>query len=226
MGCMLIYCACSLSWRRVFSMRLVTLLLSSLLLSTTVALGQAKFQRCIIVTFESTYKESMHGKETYYWIISVDSLEKQKNISPLLIRSFSRNTLDSCCIGAPIAPFVMTTNSSFEFSTTHYKALDSLGVIVAKNRRLIQEQNTQWHSGQAHKLKVFATPVIGVFCSSKYDQKLDQATQYNGLVYIPLARFNSFNEFWNLPFAKRIEYDLSHTKFDIFRNLSRTAWSK
>lgn len=197
-----------------------------LALATFKAAGQARLQRVIIYTIESTYKKSQHGKDTYYWIIPVDSLNSRKGLSPLLGESFSASTLKSCCAGEPIAPSIVAVNTNYDFPASYYASLDSLAKIIAKDRKRIQKTNTQWQFGQAHNLKVFATPIIGIFCSAKNDQKFERIPDYNGRIYIPLRNFKSADAFWLSEKAKLVVFDFSTIHFDVLQNLSRKPWSK
>ena len=186
-----------------------------LLLVTFSALGQTKHSQYIVLTFEDTYKNSQHGTDTYYWIISADSLKKRNIISPLLLSGFSKNTLESCCKGEPFDPFVVTAVTSYDFAESFFVSTDSLRKLIFKNRIKIQAITKNWVSGQKEKIQVFASPISGNFCSSSSTDK------YNGRIYFPVSNFQYIDNFWKTVPIKLIERDFTKVEFAIFQNLSR-----
>lgn len=184
-----------------------------LLAATLSALAQNR--KYVILTFEDTYKISQHGTDTYYWIISADSLKQQNRISPLLLSGFSKNILESCCKGEPVDPFVVTTETSYDFAKSYFVSTDSLRKLIFKNRTKIQVITKNWASGQKEKIQVFATPISGNFCSSS------STGEYNGRIYVSVSNFRYIDNFWKTVPIKLIERDFTEVGFAIFQNLSR-----
>ena len=193
-----------------------------LLAATFNVSAQSRQGQYVVLTFEDTYKISQHGTDTYYWIISADSIKQQKNISPLLLRGVSKNTFDSCCKGEPVAPFVTTTATTYDFPTSHSISTDSLRKLIFKNRKRIQVVNKKWGSGQREKLQVFATPISGFFCSSKPSPQFLSIGEYNGSIYVPVSSFHYIEDFWNTVPIKLVERDFTGIDFSAFQNLSRS----
>ena len=200
------------------------LLLASFLLlaSTFNVFAQSRRGQYVVITFEDTYKISQHGTDTYYWIISADSIKQRKNVSPLLMSGFSRNTFDSCCKGEPIEPFIVTTATTYDLANSYHVSTDSLRKLIFKNRKRMQAVNKKWVSGQQEKLQVFATPISGVFCSSNYDRQSYSMSEYNGRIYIPVSSFHYIDNFWNTVPIKLIEKDYAELYFSAFQNISRS----
>ena len=177
--------------------------------------GQTNRGDYVVLTFEDTYKNSPHGTDTYYWIILADSLKQQNRISPLLLSGFSKGTLESCCKGEPVDPFVVTAETSYDFPESYFVSTDSLRKLIFKNRTKVQAITKNWVSGQKEKMQVFATPISGNFCSTSSKVK------YNGRIYFPVSSFQHIDNFWKTVSIKLIERDFTEVKFSIFQNLSR-----
>lgn len=194
-----------------------TIVVSILLLATKFStLAQPRKSQYVVLTFEDTYKITQHDIDTYYWIISADSLKQQHRISPLLLSGFSKNTLESCCKGETVDPFVITDETSYDFTESYFVSTDSLRKLIFKNRTKVQAITKSWLSGQKEKIQVFATPIFGNFCSSSSTGK------YNGRIYFPVSNFQRIDTFWETMPIKLIGRDFTEVKFAIFQNLSRS----
>lgn len=185
------------------------------------ALAQISRSQYVVFMFEDTYKNSPHGTDTYYWIIPADSLKKHKRIAPLLLSGFSKTTLESCCKGDTIDPYAVTATTSYDFSNNYFAGIDSLRQLIFKNRKRIQIISKKWESGQREKLKVFATPIQGIFCSSKYSIQSSKIGKDNGRIYFPVSGFNYITNFWIEVPINLIERDFAAINFSVFQNLSR-----
>jgi hypothetical protein len=196
--------------------------LASVLLLVTVfnVSAQSRQGQYVVLTFEDTYKISQHGTDTYYWIISADSIKQRKNISPLLMRGFSKTTFDSCCKGEPINPFIVTATTSYDFAKPYFISIDTLRKLIFRHRKRIQVVSKKWQSGQ-EKLQVFVTPISGFFCTANYARAFGIMADYNGQIYIPISSFHYIDNFWKTLPIKLIERDFTEIYFSEFQNLSR-----
>jgi hypothetical protein len=175
----------------------------------------------LVLMFEDMYKNSPHKTDTYYWIISADSLKQHKRVSPLLLSGFSKTTLESCCKGDIIDPYVVTATTSYSFAESYFASTDSLRQLIFRNRIRIQNVSKKWKSGQRETLQIFATPIQGTFCSSNYAIQPPGINEYSGRIYFPVSGFHYVNDFWiNVP-INLIEQDFAAINFSVFQNLSR-----
>lgn len=173
----------------------------------------------IIITFEKTVnKYSVDGTKNYFWIMPVDSFYDNQHflISPLFIDAISKNDLESCCKGKRIDPFIMTTASKYNFDTNHINQINQLKIILRSKRRKIQDIFKKWTGGYIEEIKIYATPVLGSFCSCSLREETKTEVGYNGLVFIPL---NSFSIIHNFEESKKFKYiifsDYSKIDFEI-----------
>lgn len=174
----------------------------------------------IILTIEDTYKVSQHGTQTYFWIIPVDSIKSYNmTISRLFLSDFTRSNLEDCCLGKPFDPFVYDQNLSIALDSDYRERLDNLKQLVLNRKKQIQKINKKWKSGQAETIVIFATPVVGEFCSSDFHPIGQHRTGYLGRVYLPKASFKYDDTFWSSPKADYVEkQDFSILDFDIISN--------
>lgn len=174
----------------------------------------------IIFTIEDTYKVSQHGTQTYFWIIPVDSIKSHNmTISRLFLSDFTRSNLEDCCLGKPFDPFVYDQDPSIALDSDYRERLDNLKQLVRQRKKKIQKIDKKWESGQAETVVIFATPVVGEFCSSDFHPIGQHRTGYRGRVYLPKASFRYDDTFWS---SSRADYvmkkDFSLLDFDIISN--------
>lgn len=174
----------------------------------------------VIVTIEDTYKTSQHSTQTYFWIVPVDSIKSYSSVmSRLFISDFTINNLEDCCSGKPIDPRVYDQNSNFALDSDYLSSLRNLRELVLKNKRKVQQIDKKWQSGQTEKVVVFATPILGQFCSSDFHQIGQHRTGYHGKVYVPKSSFKHFENFWSSSKADYIlKQDFSTLDFDVIPN--------
>jgi hypothetical protein len=181
---------------------------------------QQTLKKYIIITFEDKYESSGEGISSYYWIIPQDSiLSNNNNVSRLFLSHFSKNNLIDCCNGKDINPLLMPPGTNFEFDSNYDKILDELAQIIVKNRKKIQTTTKIWAYGQKEQITIFATPVLGKFCSSNFDKFGQVDYGYKGKVYLPYSSFSYLGEFWQSEKMKFVLHeDFADVKFKIIPN--------
>ena len=94
--------------RRLLSMRKISLLLPfTFLLYSLHARIQSVAWSFVVFTFEDAHKISQYGLKRSYWVVPMDSIRADAfSASVLLLRSFTRSDLDSCCHGRPHYAFL------------------------------------------------------------------------------------------------------------------------
>ena len=179
--------------------------------------SQATAGKYVIFTFKDKYKISQHATKSYYWIVPQDSIKSYNTIlSHLFLKNFSKNDFVDCCNGKDIDPFVVTTNTSYDFDSAYSKSLNELELIISRNTKRLQSISKKWDSGQEEEIRIFATPVYGKFCSSNFHVIGRERYGYEGKVYIPVSSFSYSEEFWKSSAAKFVlAQDFSKIKFDI-----------
>jgi hypothetical protein len=174
----------------------------------------------VILTIEDTYKTSQHGTQTYFWIAPVDSINSYNSrMARLFISGFTQNNLEDCCSGKPIDPVVYDQNSNSSLEQDYALRLMDLKELILKNKKKVQKISKNWQSGQVETVVIFATPVLGQFCSSDFHPIGQHRTGYNGKVYVPKSSFKYDGKFWTTSKANYIlKQDFSVLDFDIIPN--------
>jgi hypothetical protein len=194
-----------------------------ILILTLIGLSNSSFaqepllQKYIIVTFEDIYKRSGEGTQRHYWIIPQDSIKSDNNLLyHLFLHGFSRNNVNDCCSGMAVDPGSQFPNTSYDFEDAYIKSLDELDQIIANNRKKVQTITKTWSFDQREDIAVFATPVLGKFCSSNFSKWGQRKWAYKGKVYIPFSSFSYSEEFWKSDKAKFLLHeDFSKINFKV-----------
>jgi hypothetical protein len=169
----------------------------------------------VIISFEDVYKISNHKIKTYHWIVEIDSIQSYDIQPSYLFFNFSKQNLEDCCKGIEVDPFLVFPNSKYEIDSLHVSDINKLSAIIAKNKRKVLEVKKNWTSGQKETITIYATPVIGKFCSSNFHKIGQQRQGYTGRVFMPFSSFEYQSKFWQSPESKFIlNIDLSKIKFD------------
>jgi hypothetical protein len=170
----------------------------------------------IIISFEDVYKKSQHGKKTYYWIIARDSVNTYDVKLSYLFFDFSKQNLEDCCNGVAVDPFLVFPGSKYEIDTQNSSELFKLKEIITRKKKKIMKVEKKWATGQKETIIVYATPVIGKFCSSNFHEIGQQRQGYKGKVYMPYSNFEYQEAFWNSAEAEYIlNSDISSFNFDV-----------
>ena len=195
-----------------------TLLILFLTMSIQFARAQLTSNKYIIFTFEYFSNKSPHGTQVYYWIQSVDSLNRQNpHLSKLILSGYSVSELQDCCSGKSINPYTSTSTSTnlYNFPQKYYMVLDSVERIIKRHRKRIQVAHKMYENKFSETTKIYITPIQGVFCQSKFAPLRDREMIYNGSISAPYANLSFYQGFWGSE-----EY-----KFVIKRDYSKFMYS-
>ena len=174
----------------------------------------------VVLTIEDTYKISQHGTQTYLWIIPVDSIKSYNaTLSRLFISGFTRSNLEDCFLRQPFDPLVYDQTPSIAFDSDYLTGLEEVKQLILKKKKRLQKIVKKWESGQTETIAVFATPVVGQFCSSDFHPIGQHRTGYHGKVYLPTTSLEYEGPFWSSEKADYItKRDFSLLDFDIISN--------
>lgn len=188
-------------WRYNFFIVLVIGLMVSQL-----ANAQVEAKRFVVITFEHSYRWSMHGKQWFHWIMPVDSiLSDESAISKVYLGDFSLNNLEDCMNHKPVDPLLIFSDTDFDLGKNHFEALDRLESVVIKGRKKVFQTRLKWASGQRKRVRVYVTPIIGAFCSTEYHPYSQEREGYYGLIYLALnTGFRLDDTFWDDPKSSHV----------------------
>ncbi len=148
----------------------------------------------VILTFEINRHQGSHGNFIYHWIVPIDSIceKSELKIFPVYMDNFyATNDLNNCCSQVDIDIFTMTTASKYDYSEKYANQLDTLNLLVLKNRKLLQKISNKWTNGTKEDIQVWGTPIMGQFCSCGLigDSKSD--IDYKGIIFLPKSTFRN-----------------------------------
>lgn len=200
----------------------IKLSLIVVLLASIYNLGSSQVEngKYVIVTFEHTYKQSQHGKESFYWVVPNDSINSyETSLSKIFLDGFSVNNLEDCCEGKQIDPFLVFDDSRYDLDEDYLQSLSRLKSLIKEKRRKVQSIKKKWTNGQSVRISVYVTPIIGSFCSSEYHVLGQARNGYDGLVYLPyLSDFKVDKSFWqSLEVDYLLSRDFSKIHYDLIR---------
>jgi hypothetical protein len=171
----------------------------------------------VIMSFEQTHKISQHGTKKYFWIFSLDSINSY-NVMPacLFLEGLSADNVSDCCAGKAMDPVLVFAGSDFRTDSLNVRWSSELKTLIKKKRKEIQTIVKDWKDGQKETIRVYATPVSGLFCFSKFHQIGEDRTGYDGLVSLPFSKCDYHGEFWSSSKARYIlTRDFSKVSFSI-----------
>jgi hypothetical protein len=171
----------------------------------------------VIMSFEQTHKISQHGTKKYFWIFAKDSIGNYDTMPAcLFLEGLSATNVSDCCSGKAMDPFLVFAGTDFRTDSLNVQWSSELTRLIQKNRKEIQTIVKTWNQGQKETIKVYATPVTGVFCFSEFHPIGQDRTGYHGLVSLPFSKFHHDAEFWASSKAKYIlTRDFSKIPFSI-----------
>jgi len=177
------------------------------------AYSQASNQKYLIVTFEKTTKIKIpiHGKQLFYWVVKLDSVNKMPlNMFPLYLSGYSKDNMERCKQSKVIDIFVMNTSSDFDFEDKYLNEIEIFRNIIKHNRRKVQVFEKKISEHVTEIVKIFITPINGNFCNCLIYKNSGERINYKGLIYLPLDQFSYNKDFWHSPDLKTVSsYDFS-----------------
>jgi hypothetical protein len=179
------------------------------------ALQNINAQTFLIIQFEVNYRFGVHKEQSLLWILENPSDSLEEKISPLLLSGYSVNDLEACYQERPVDPLIQTIKSSYIFNDSHYASITTLRNLIASNRKLLQTMKVKWKSGQRFSVSIYATPVIGNFCSTFFTDYRQRVTNHYGRVYFPGGEHIYDDSFWKSEIGREISsWDFSRIEFN------------
>jgi len=172
-------------------------------------------QTYLIIEYQADYKFSVHNERSRLWIIENPTESVMQKISPLFLTGYSVGDVESCKESQSVDPFIQTKESSCNFDKSHYASIETIKDLVTENRKLLQTMVIKWKSGQRVKIKVYATPITGEFCSTVFTDYRQEMTNHYGNIYFPIGAFSYDHFFWESTKGKElINWDFWKIEFD------------
>jgi len=146
------------------------LILIFTLTTLTTFAQQDSLKQFVILTFEMDRNKDSHGTFVYYWVAELEKYEKVNEYKDPIIYSlflhnfYSRNQLDSCCLGKTSYPFNFFRGDNLDFPKNYDEYLSGLRKLVKDNRVLIQKITKNWKNNYKETVTVYATAVRGQVC--------------------------------------------------------------
>lgn len=165
-------------------------------------------------------KYQFEGIKEYHWIIPIDSsFTAEYSAYPLLDDVFSKGDFDSCCLGKPINPFVMTTATNFNHDSSYLYSLEQFRLLIRSHRKKVQRIEKRWNEKLRETIVIYATPIMGVFCQSPLIQMDGTINSQSRLVFIPKSDFRSLDGFWKTKKGRNAAFaDYTKLSTSIFGN--------
>lgn len=177
---------------------LLVLLLS--LTTLSVSAQEDSTKQFVILTIEMDRNKDLHGTFLYYWVAELEKYEKvdeykEPTIYSLFLHEFySRNQLDSCCMGKMSFPFFFFQGDSFDFPKDYSHYLTGLRKLVHDNRVLIQKIEKSWKRNYKETVKVYGTAVRGRLC--KCVNGGDRLLKQGDTISFPTGKFQVVDGYW------------------------------
>ncbi|MBS1508289.1 MAG: hypothetical protein JSS79_16740 [Bacteroidetes bacterium] len=194
------------------------LLIIFLSLTTFKAFGQRdSLKQFVILTFEMDRNKDSHGTFVYYWIAELEKYEKVDEYKEPIIYSlflhefYSRNQLDSCCLGKKSYPFYFFQGDNFDFPKNYSEYLSGLRKLTKDNRVLIQKINKNWKDNYRETVTVYGTAVCGQLC--KCINAGDRLLRPGDMMGFPKGEFEVLKDFWTKDKRILIFKDFSQMNF-------------
>ncbi len=171
-------------------------------------------KKYVVITFEDNNNKDIIRIKGYFWVVPFDSIKSYENIFyPLYISAYSKKQFDDCNAGTGIDPVFKPGENGFDY--TWDDSHDKLYELIRKKRKLIQTIKKNWETDGAKKvIKIYATPLIGEFCSCELSKAGQKRNGYKGKIYLAWNFAEGYPDFWNSAFAHYIlKQDYSRHEF-------------
>jgi hypothetical protein len=171
----------------------------------------------VVLTFEMDRNKDMHGTFVYYWVAELEKYEKVNEYKEPIMYSiflqefYSRNQLDSCCLGKTSYPFYIVQGDDFDFPDNYSEYLGGLRKIIKDNRVKIQEIMKVWKDNYKETITVYGTAVRGQLC--KCNNGGDRLLKPGDPISFPKGKFEIIPGFWTSDKRIIIFKDFSELEF-------------
>ena len=174
----------------------------------------------IIFSFvsETYYKGDKQPANTFNWITAVDSINISNQTIPLyptyLNLEYSNDCLIRCCDNKKIDFITSSTATNYNYSDQHIKQQEFLQNLVFENMLFVQKIQLNWTEYRYKKIiKVYATPIKGVFCDCGIYGASLRFTDGRNKVFIPNSDFSLMTDFWETEIGQFVKFfDYSHLR--------------
>lgn len=174
----------------------------------------------VVMTYVDDYSKSFHGKQNYFWIIPVDSIKSFNSVLyPLYLSSYSKSHFLDCLAGKRIDPDIPNLKpGDHDFDSSWYSSHDKLGKLLYKKKKLIQTIVKTGYKGNKETIKIYATPIVGQFCSCIFLVTTQNRGIYEGKIYLADNSFQWDSDFWESVQANFVlKQDFSNLNFKRIR---------
>lgn len=157
----------------------------------------------VVFRFERERKNFHDEVEVFFWITPFDSINQQRfPLYPLYLSEISNNDLIKCFKREIINPYLVTNEETIDLSDSQKKIIGNLELLTNNNKVLLQTVKKDWQKNQKETVKIFATPIKGVFhsCPMTSFGNID----YEGWVFLPVNNFSLISEFWKSDRSKKL----------------------
>lgn len=157
----------------------------------------------VVITFEMIRSTEPKAIKKFYWITPVDSIKKTDfYLYALYLTEYSKDNLDSCIKGKTIDIFTVTTETSYDFNESYESDIKTLTTLIDSRKKKVQTINMKWQKGYKEEVNVYATPLIGRFCSCLQNHMVEAKIDFKGLIFMPLSNFSFDDDFWKTEKSK------------------------
>lgn len=144
--------------------------------------------------------KDMHGTFVYYWVAELEEYEKVDEYKEPIVYSiflhefYSRNQLDSCCLGKTSYPFNYFKGNNFDFPENYSQYLKNLRELVKHNRVKLQVIRKVWKNNYKETVTVYGTAVRGNLCQCQ--NGLDSYLKAGDRISFPQGNFEIIEDYW------------------------------
>lgn len=186
------------------------------------AAQQLEEKEFVILTFEMERNKDSHGTFVYYWVAELEKYEKVDEYKEPIIYSiflhefYSKNQLDSCCLGKTSYPFYVFENDNYDFSENYSANLSDLRDMVKENRVELQVIKKEWKDNHKEIVTVYGTAVKGTLCECKYGG--DRYLRNGEKISFPQGQFKPLEKYlsdekWILLFKDFSRFEFTNTDY-------------
>ena len=102
----------------------------------------------------------------------------------------------------------------YDFDSTWNSSHENLEKLVYKKRKLVQTIKKIWNNGNSETISIYATAIIGDFCTCDFAITGEKRFGYNGRIFLAGNFSKHYGEFWKSPLAEFIlKQDYSNINF-------------
>lgn len=166
-------------------------------------------QEYIIVTFVRERNKDNHKEQSYYWILERDRSKVNGFIFyPLYLEGYSNNDITKCCGNDTVDIFTITTATNYDFKEDYLNEVENLTKLISDSNKKVQNITKKWEEGYKEKVKVYVTPINGMFCSCFVNKESVKKINGNEMIYLPMpsTKFETSKNYWETKKSRDIKF--------------------